>query len=132
MNNVTRRDPSSALDRTGEMESTSSEQFVLPRASVFESKDSVVLELEMPGVARDGVDVTVEKDELTIIGKRRPTDYSGCEVYQRERLPFDFKRSFVLSDVIDTGKISAQFDNGVLKLTLDKSDLLKPKKITIT
>lgn len=107
------------------------ERFMQPRTSVFENGDNVVLELEMPGVTRDKIDVTVEKDELTVTGWRQTEDYDKFEVLHRERVPMNFRRTFVLSDIIDTGKISAACSDGVLRLTLPKADVAKPKKITI-
>ena len=107
------------------------EQFVQPRASVYEQADAVVLELELPGVARDRIDVTVERDELTVTGWRNQEDLSKYEILHRERIPLHFKRSFVVSDKIDTGRISAACVNGVLRLTLPKSEGAKPKKIAI-
>lgn len=128
--NLTTRETGSAVERqNGQM--NQAEQFMRPRASVYEATDSVVLELEMPGVARDKVDVTVEKDELTITGWRQPDNYDNVEILYRERVPLSYRRSFVLSNAIDTTKIGAAFCDGVLKLTLPKSERSKPKKITI-
>jgi HSP20 family protein len=107
------------------------EQFVQPRASVYEHEDSVILELEMPGVARDKIDVTVERDELTVTGWRQQEDLSGLEILHRERIPLHYRRSFVLSDRINTGAIGASCNDGVLRLTLPKSEGAKPRKIAI-
>lgn len=107
------------------------ERFMQPRTSVFETGDNVVLELEMPGVTRDRIDVTVEKDELTVTGWRQAEEYDRYEVLHRERIPMNFRRTFVLSDIIDTGKIAAACNDGVLRLTLPKADVAKPKKIII-
>lgn len=106
-------------------------QFVQPRVSVLEDAEKVYLNLEMPGVDRDKIEVTVEHDELTVTGYRSQEDYGEAEIIHRERLPLNYRRSFILSDKIDNGTISATYDRGVLKLSLPKSEGSKPRKITI-
>ena len=83
------------------------------------------------GARRDKIDVTVERDELTVTGWRTRDDYSKLEVLATERANRPFRRSFVLSESIDTQKIGAACENGVLKLTLPKAEKAKPKKIEI-
>jgi HSP20 family protein len=107
------------------------ERTISPRASVYETPEAVILELEMPGVAKDGIDVRVENDELTVSGRRILPTGDGLELIHQERLPFSYRRAFILSDRIDPGNISAACNNGVLKLTLPKSAEAKPRKITI-
>lgn len=107
------------------------EAFVTPRSSVYDTADSVLVELEMPGVGRDNIDITVDKDELTVTGHRARSADEGYETVHQERLLLDFRRSFVLSERIDTGHIAAAYDNGVLRLTLPKSAEAKPRKISI-
>lgn len=107
------------------------DRFVTPRSSVYDTADAVVVELEMPGVGRDNIDITVDKDELTVTGHRTRSADEGYEVVHQERLLLNFRRSFVLSERIDTGNIAASYDNGVLQLTLPKSAEAKPRKISI-
>lgn len=126
---LTRQDAGTDLKEDGGR--SQMEQFVQPRASVYENADSVVLELELPGVPRDKIDVTVERDELTVTGWRTQDDLSKCEIIHRERLPLPYRRSFVLSDRIDTSRLTAQSNDGVLRLTLPKSEGAKPRKINI-
>lgn len=107
------------------------DRFVTPRGTVYESSDAVVVELEMPGVGKDNVEITIDKDELSIVGRRsRPAD-EGFDIIHQERLLLPFHRTYVLSERIDTSAISAHFENGVLKLTLPKSAEAKPRKIAI-
>jgi len=103
----------------------------VPRANILENKDTYVLELEMPGVSKDGVEITVENNELTIIGHRKDTELKADIVY-RESRPLDFRRVFDLDPSIDATHISAKVDQGVLTLTLPKAESVKPKKITVT
>jgi len=103
----------------------------VPRANILENKDAYVLELEMPGVTKDGVEITVENNELTITGHRRDTEFKA-EIVYRESRPLDYRRVFDLDPSIDTTRISAKVDQGVLTLTLPKAESVKPKKITVT
>jgi len=107
------------------------DRFVTPRSSVFDTADAVLVELEMPGVGRDNVEITVDKDELTVTGHRTRSADEGLEIVHQERLLLNYRRSFVLSERIDTGNIAASYENGVLKLTLPKSAEAKPRKISI-
>ena len=101
-----------------------------PPANILETKDGYVLEAEMPGVSKDGLEVTVENGELTILGRRAAVEVKGCEVY-RESRRFDYRRSFELDPSIDTAKIVAKIDQGVLTLQLPKAEAVKPRKIAV-
>ena len=107
------------------------ERTVSPRVAVYENADAVVLELEMPGVARDAIDVWAENDELTVYGKRTSPEEKGLELVHRERLPFSYYKTFVLSDTLESGNISAEYKDGVLTLTLPKAAEAKPRKIAV-
>jgi|SRR6266850_1350742 len=106
-------------------------RFVAPEVNIFENKDEYVLEAEMPGVTRDGLEITLEANVLTIVGHRSDTTPTGEPVY-RESRPADFRRVFELDPAIDADKISARVDQGVLTLTLPKAERVKPKKISVT
>lgn len=107
------------------------ERTITPRASVYETDDEVVLELEMPGVTRENINVNVDNDELSVSGRRVAPVDEGYEMIYQERLPLSYKRSFVLSDRIDASKIKATADCGVLQVILPKAAQAKPRKITI-
>ena len=104
--------------------------YLTPRANVLETKDGYVLEAELPGVNKDGLEITVENDELTIVGRRAAVEKRGREVY-RESRAFDYRRTFDLDPSIDTTKITAKIDQGVLTLQLPKSEAVKPRKIAV-
>jgi HSP20 family protein len=110
---------------------TTLDRFVTPRSSVFDTAEAVLVELEMPGVGRDNIEITVDKDELTVTGHRTRSADEAFEVVHQERLLLSFRRSFVLSERIDAANIAASYENGVLKLTLPKSAEAKPRKISI-
>ena len=105
-------------------------EFVSPEVNIFESKDGYVLEAEMPGVNKDGLEITLEGTELTIVGHRNGQPMAG-EALFRESHGADYRRVFELDPVIDTAKVSAKMDQGVLTLTLPKSEQVKPRKISV-
>jgi len=83
----------------------------------------------MPGVAKDGLDISLEENMLTITG-RRPPGLSASLLY-RESEPADYRRVFELDPSIETGKISAQMEQGILSLTLPKAEKVKPRRIAV-
>src|SRR5689334_11543518 len=97
------------------------EEYVAPNVNIFETKDGYVLEAEMPGVNKDGLEITLEGNELTLVG-RRSNDVGQGEPLFRERQSVDFRRVFELDPAIDTAKVSARIEQGVLTLTLPKSE----------
>jgi HSP20 family protein len=105
-------------------------RYVSPPVNIFEEKEGYVLEAEMPGVTKDGLEITLEGNEITIFGRRGEEALPGEAIY-RESRPVDYRRSFELDPTIDTGKISAQMDQGVLTLRLPKLEKVKPRKISI-
>jgi HSP20 family protein len=107
------------------------EQSITPRASVTEIADGYVLEIEMPGVKKDGLDISVENNELTIVGRRSLPAIEGTLIH-RESRPENFRRAFELDPSIDADKISAKIDQGLVTLTLPKAEHVKPRKITVS
>ena len=101
-----------------------------PRVDIIETKDAYILEAEMPGVNREGLEVQLEGAELTLIGRRRQEKTEAQPVY-RESSPKDFHRVFVLDSTIDTARIEAKIENGLLALHLPKAEKIRPRKITI-
>jgi HSP20 family protein len=108
-----------------------SEQWVTPVASVIEGGDVYVLNVEMPGVNKEGLEISVENNELTIIGRRSLPQIEGTLIHRESRAE-NFRRVFELDPSIETSKISARIDQGVLALTLPKAEQVKPRKITVS
>ena len=106
------------------------EEYVAPNVNIFETKEGYVLQAEMPGVSKDGLEVTLEGNEITITGRRNPETISG-ETLFRERNSADYRRVFELDPAIDTAKISAKIEQGILTVTLPRSEEVKPRKITV-
>jgi HSP20 family protein len=106
-------------------------EYLAPEVNIFESKDGYVLEAEMPGVNKEGLEITLEDNQMTILGRRHMESMPGEAVF-RESRDAQYKRVFALDPAIDTAKITARMDQGVLTLTLPKSERVKPRKITVT
>ena len=107
------------------------EQFVMPAASVVEDGDVYLLKVEMPGVNKEGLEISVENNELTILGRRSLPAIEGALLH-RESRPENFRRAFELDPSIDTAKVSARIEQGILTLTLPKAEQVKPRKITVS
>lgn len=111
-------------------EQTQRRGWLQPQVNIVETKDGFVLEAEMPGVSKDGLEILLEGNELTILGRRHQA-VEGTQAVYRESYDSDFRRSFELDPTIDTGRISARMENGVLYLDLPKAERVKPRKITV-
>jgi len=105
-------------------------EYVAPEVNIFEGPDGYVLEAEMPGVNRSGLEITLEGTEITIIGHRNRETTQGRPLF-RESRSADYRRVFELDPAIDTAKIAARMDQGLLTLTLPKSEEVKPRKIKV-
>lgn len=104
--------------------------YIAPDVNIFESETSYALEAEMPGVTKDTLEVILEGHSLTLVGRRTDEAPPG-ELLHRESKPADFRRVFELDPTIDTKKIRAQMNQGVLLLELPKAEAVKPRKITV-
>jgi len=104
--------------------------WVQPTVNIVESRDGYVLEAEMPGVNKEGLEVLLEGNELTIVG-HRASDVPEAQLVYRESADRDYRRTFELDPAIDTGRITARMENGILFLELPKSEKVKPRKITV-
>lgn len=104
--------------------------YVSPEVNIYETQQGYVLEAEMPGVSKEGLEITLEGNEITITGHRKSDAVAGAPLF-RERREADYRRVFELDPAIDTAKIAANMNQGVLSLTLPKSERVQPRKITV-
>ena len=102
-----------------------------PRANLHHDTNGYTLEVELPGVSKEGVEITVDDGQLTIIGHRNAVP-AQAGVIHNERQAADFRRVFDLDPNIDTNNISAGIEQGLLTLTLHKAETAKPRKITVS
>ena len=103
-----------------------------PAVDIYEKDDTLILRAELPGVAKEDIDVTVEDGVLTLRGERKhEKDFEDATSYRRERWYGSFTRSFVLPETLDASRVAAKYDNGILQVTLPKAEAAKPRKIAI-
>ena len=110
-------------------ETRSQERYVTPPVDIFETVDGLVVKADLPGVAKEGLDVRVENSLLTIRGKAAHVA-PGEPVYREFEL-LNFYRQFELNERVDQSKISAELKHGVLTLHLPKAEEAKPRKIEV-
>jgi HSP20 family protein len=105
-----------------------------PRAmpmEAFRRGDEFVVALDLPGVEPNDVDVTVERNVITVRARRAPLRREGDELLVDERPQGEFSRQFFLGDNLDSQKLAAAFNLGVLTLTIPVAEASKPRKIEI-
>ena len=115
---------------TSEKEDTrSQERYVTPAVDIYETLDGLVVKADLPGVTKNGLDLRVENNLLTIRG--RASHCAPGEMLYREYQLANFFRQFELSDKVDQQNISAELKHGVLTLNLPKAEEAKPRKIDV-
>ena len=104
-----------------------------PSVDIFEDKDRLILEAELPGMKREDFDISVENNVLTLRGERKFEKKAEGDNYHRvERSYGSFTRSFTLPQTVSAEGATADFDNGVLRVSLPKREETKARKIEIT
>jgi HSP20 family protein len=103
-----------------------------PNVDIYENKDQIVLEAELPGLSREDFEVTIENNVLTLRGERRFEKKDEGDNYHRvERAYGAFSRSFTLPQSITSDSASADYTNGVLRVVLQKREEVKSRRIQI-
>ena len=101
-------------------------------ADAYRHGDEFVIVFDLPGVDRDGIDINVERNVLTVRAERRPVDLGDDAVAELSERPLGvFSRQLFLGDALDTARIDAQYDNGVLVLRIPIAEQAKPRKVTV-
>jgi HSP20 family protein len=104
-----------------------------PAVDVYEDEHKVTLKIEVPGIDEKDIDVQVENNTLTVHGERKIEKEEKEENYRRvERQYGSFTRTFTLPTTVDTENVSANYDKGVLKISLPKKAEAKPKQIKVS
>jgi HSP20 family protein len=104
-----------------------------PAVDIYETKDAVVVTVEAPGMKKDQFCVEVKEEVLTIKGERPfEKDVSREQYHRIERAYGKFRRSFILGMSVQSDRVTASYNDGVLEITLPKVEEAKPKKIEIT
>ncbi len=126
-----RREFDRFIDQFGARELTSA---WMPPVDVRETEDAILVDVELPGMTVEEVDVRVENGVLTVSGEKKSEIEEGKEgtnYHLVERRYGRFERSFTLPRTVDAEKVDAQFNNGVLSITLPKAETAKPRRIQI-
>ena len=104
----------------------------VPPMDIYETGDSLVLKAELPGINPDDVEIRVEDSTLYLKGERKfEKEVKGENLHRVERSYGTFTRSFALPNTIDAGKVKAEYQNGILTLTMPKREEAKPRAIKI-
>ena len=104
----------------------------MPRVNVRENDDMITLTFEVPGMDKGDIKIVVEDNILTISGERKFTDEKSEDNFVRAEIcSGSFSRSFTLPDTVDEQKVSADYKNGLLEVTLPKKEEKKPKQIEV-
>jgi HSP20 family protein len=93
--------------------------------------DQVFINFDLPGVDPDAIDLTVERDTLTVTASRRFERAEGDEVLANERYQGTFTRRVLLGDTLDSNRLEAAYDHGVLSVTIPVSEQAQPRKISV-
>ena len=103
-----------------------------PAIDVFEKENKFIVKAEIPGMKEEDINVSIEGDTLNIKGeKKTESEVKEENYYRSERSYGSFFRSIALPSTVDAGKIEAEYDNGVLEITIPKKAEVKPKKVAI-
>jgi len=114
-----------------ETERTRNRKVYVPKVDIIETGDAMVIYADMPGVDDKSVEVTLEKNVLTITGTVGPQEFAGRSICYAEYDVGDYERAFTVSDEMDRDRIEASVKNGVLKLILYKAAQVEARKIAV-
>jgi len=103
----------------------------VPTADIFETEAALTVVMEMPGVDRSNVDISVEDGVLTVQGRLDFSKYEGMQPVYTEYNIGHYRRSFSLSNKINQDKIGAEMKDGVLTLVMPKAEEAKPRRISV-
>ncbi len=113
-------------------EQTTPARTFLATADIFETESALTVVLEIPGVDKSAVDISIKDDVLTVSARIDFSKYEGLQPIYTEYNIGNYRRSFALSNKIDQDKISAEIRDGVLTLVLPKAEEAKPRRIKIS
>ena len=105
------------------------EEYILPAVNVHQDAEGYMLEVEMPGVPKSGVEVTFEDGKLALVGRRERGTEESCTY--RESSEADYRRVFDLDPTIDASRIEATIEQGLLTVRLPRAEAAKPRRITV-
>lgn len=116
---------------TEKSELTHEGDFFTPAVDIYETPQEIIMKVDLPGVKSEDLDIDLSDDTLTIVGKVTEADSEGNDLLVEYNVGH-YYRSFLLTDVIDRGSISANLSDGMLRLKLPKAVKVAPRKIPIS
>ncbi len=103
-----------------------------PALDLFEDKDNLYARVELPGMKREDIDLSLHEGSLSISGERKGEEkFKGAEVYRAERFCGRFQRTVSLPTPVAAEKVKAHYSDGILTVTLPKAEEAKPKHIDV-
>ena len=121
-------------DVIGQTNESLNGQYWVPSMDAWETEQAFVVQVDLPGLTPEQVDVSFDRNTLTVRGTRSdtiPTDKGEKRVFFVERSPGSFSRTLRFPQYVEASKIDAKFENGVLTVTVPKSEAAKPRKIQV-
>ncbi len=119
------------VETTGDAEPTRDVKIYVPRVDIYETDEDVFVVADVPGVDKNSMSITLEKNILTLEGQVEISDPDNFDLVYSEYGVGDYQRSFTLSEEIDRDKIEASINGGVLRLRLPKAGPAKARKIVV-
>jgi HSP20 family protein len=105
---------------------------VFPLTNLTEDKDNYYIRAELPGVSGDELNIQITANNLAISGERKIAAEEGVKYHRREREAGTFSRMIGLPGEVDTNKVDANMENGILTVVVPKAEIAKPKQITVS
>lgn len=102
-----------------------------PALDLYQTSDNLVAVVEIPGMKKEDIDISLHDGMLTIAGERTSSSSEGENAERTERFTGKFRRSISLPTRVDAGKVNATYKDGILTVTLPKADEAKPKKVEV-
>ena len=127
-----RFDPFREFDRAWQQAARAQPQPASFPMDAYRRGDEFIVHFDLPGVESDAIDLTVDNNVLTVRATRRFQQEAGDELIASERPQGEFTRQLLLGDQLDTDRIAAGYDRGVLTLTIPIAERAKPRKVEIT
>src|SRR5438046_8688851 len=103
-----------------------------PALDLYQSSDNLVAVVELPGMRKEDIDISLHDGTLTISGERKRESRGGEKAERTERYVGTFRRSIALPTRVDASKVSATYEDGILKVTLPKAEEAKQKQIQVS
>ena len=103
----------------------------LPPVDIYDAGDELVVEMDLPGLRKEDIEIQMNEDTLTVRGERRRPEDEGRRYARSERVFGPFERSFSINVPIKVEEVKASYENGVLTLRLPKAEEAKPRRIKV-